>query len=78
MKYLSKIWEWLCWFFMGIVAGIFIFVKFLDKPENQVNIEKIKNKNSNGNTVNLPIEQQIEQDKLKVRKKLRLFNKHNI
>ncbi|HLO60965.1 MAG TPA: hypothetical protein VK179_19595 [Bacteroidales bacterium] len=78
MKIFSKIWQWLTFFFAGIVAGIAVYVKFLDKPENTVTIEKVKNKNAVGNTVDIPIQQQIEEHKERVRKKLRIFNKKNI
>lgn len=78
MKIISKIWEWLTFFFAGVTAGVLIFIKFFQQPTNLVNIEKIKNKNSNDNNIDIPVEQQIQEHKERVRKKLRIFNKKNL
>lgn len=84
MKVLSKIWEWLSIFFLGIIAGIVIFVKFLDSPEtiNEIAIKKIKTKNSDGNTldVNLQIDDKDTENNVKNKKKFKiknLFKKNN-
>lgn len=74
MKVLSKIWEWLSLFFLGIIAGIVIFIKFLDQPEseNTINIKKIKNKDSDGN--NLDLELQIDDNKQNNKNKFKIRN----
>jgi len=68
LKIVSKIWEWLTLFFAGIIAGIWIFIKFLDTPENQIHIDKVKQKNSSGSiTVDVQQEQQNRDEIIKKR-----------
>jgi len=78
MKILSKIWEWLSLFLLGVVAGIVIFIKFLDNPDtvNQIEIKKIKNKDSDGNTnvIELQIDDRDTENHVKTKKKFRIKN----
>ena len=76
MKIGQKIWNYLTIFFIGVITGIVVFIKFLDTPEieNEIIIKKIKNKNSDGNTstMDLVIESSNEnrKEKKKIRKKI--------
>lgn len=65
MKWYSKIWEWLCLVFFGMIAGIVIFIKFLDKPEYEVIIKKIKNKKISGGTIDNNVVINVEKEKTK-------------
>jgi hypothetical protein len=64
MKWYEKLWQWLSIFFAGIIAGIVIFIKFLDTPENQITIGKIKNKNVKG-TASIDVNVKQQQDNTK-------------
>jgi hypothetical protein len=77
MKWYEKIWQWLTLFLAGIIAGIFVFIKFLDQPEYQVLIKKIKNKKNSGpisNTIDIEQLQPITENKQK--RKIRIFNRN--
>ena len=75
VKFLSKIWEVLTIFFAGIIAGIWVFVKFLDTPENEIYIRKIKNKNTSGtNSVDVNLE--ATDIKKNTKKRIRLFDRN--
>lgn len=80
MKILSKIWEWLAIFFLGIISGIIVFIKFLDQPENvyqnEIKVRKIKNKNSDGNATSIDLNVDDNNDKNK-EKRFRLKNLFN-
>lgn len=75
----QKIWNYLTIFFLGIIAGIIVFIKFLDSPEvqNEIIIKKMKNKNSDGNTTNmdLVIESSTENRKEKRKNKIKIFKR---
>lgn len=78
---LQKIWNYLTIFFLGIIAGIIVFIKFLDTPEvqNEITIKKIKNKNSDGNRLDMDmiIESDNENRKEKKRNRIKIFNRKN-
>jgi hypothetical protein len=75
MKILTKIWEILTFVFLGIIAGIVLFIKFLDKPEvvNEILIKKIKAKESDGNTIQVDVKQE---NPVEINKKKRIFNRN--
>jgi len=50
---MSKLYEWLSIFFAGIIAGIILYVKTLDKPDtvviNKIGKQKVKNGSGDNN-----------------------------
>lgn len=76
MKILTKIWEWLSIFFLGIIAGIIVFIKFLDTPEtvNEIIIKKIKNKDADNNVIDLEVEIQDNDTNNNIKKKKKIRN----
>ena len=67
---MKKLYEILSIFFLGIIAGISFYIKFLDKPETQVNIKKIKNKNSE-------VEQPLNVEVNNIKEKKKLFRRND-
>ncbi len=83
MKLMGKIWSYLSIFFMGIIAGIVVFVKYLDSAEIQteITIKKLKTKGNTGTgnniipTIILEKDQELEEEeKEKQKKKFSLKN----
>lgn len=72
-KLISKIWEILTLVFAGMIIGIVVFIKFLDKPENEIIIKKLKQKNTQDSTIDLNVE--LEDKEKKEKNKFRLFRR---
>lgn len=74
VKIIGKIWEILTIFFAGIIVGIVVFIKFLDTPENEIHIKKIKNKKTSGSN-SVEVQMQVEDLEKKEKRKFKLFGK---
>lgn len=72
MKWYEKLWQWLTIFLSGVIAGIVFYIKVLDKPENEIFIKRIKNKNSSA-PVNIDVTPTIntktERNRFRISKK---------
>ena len=77
MKWYQKIYEVITFFLLGVIAGIFLYVKMLDEEEYKVVIEKIKNKN--GELIINTNQPQQEEEKKEIKNKFfkKIFKKKN-
>ena len=74
---MRKVWEYVSVFLVGVIGGIFFFVKFLDNPETQVNIKKIKNKD----IVNSDLQQNLDvkvENKTEKKRVRNIFRKNKL
>ena len=73
MKFLNGLYKALVWFFGGIIAGIVIFIKFLDTPEYSQVFKKIKIKGK-GNDIKLDPSQIVEKELTRKEKRIKRKN----